>query len=94
MNYNLPVSLYECETWSHILREGRKMRIRVVGHVALIGERRGVCRFLVWKTEGKRPLWRPRRRRENNIYMNLQEHVCGGMGWIELAKGMDSCGHL
>jgi hypothetical protein len=36
--------------------------------------------------EGKRPLWRPRRRRENNIKMDLQE-VDGGRGdWMELAQ--------
>jgi hypothetical protein len=34
---------------------------------------------------GKRPLGRPRRRREENIRMDLQEVGCGGMDWIELA---------
>jgi hypothetical protein len=31
------------------------------------GEGRGMYRVLVGKPEGKRPLWRPRRRREDNI---------------------------
>jgi hypothetical protein len=53
------------------------------------GERRGVCRLLVGKTEGKRPFGRPRRRWEDNITMDLQEVGCGGMDWIELAQGMD-----
>jgi hypothetical protein len=35
--------------------------------VALVGEGRGVHRVLVGKTEGKRPLGRPRRRWEDNI---------------------------
>jgi hypothetical protein len=51
-----------------------------------MGEGRGVCRVLVWKPEGKRPLGRPRRRSEDNIKMALQEVGCGGMDWIELAR--------
>ena len=43
-------------------------------------------RILVGKPEGKRPLGRPRRRWEDNIKMDLQEVVCGGMDWIELAQ--------
>jgi hypothetical protein len=42
-------------------------------------EGRGVCRFLVRKPEGKKPLGRPRRRWEDNIKMDLQEVGCGGM---------------
>jgi len=41
------------------------------GHVARMGERRGVYRVLVGKPEGKRPLGTPRLRREDNIKMNL-----------------------
>jgi len=41
--------------------------------------RRGVYRVLVGKPEGKRPLLRPWRRWENNIKMDLQEVICGGM---------------
>jgi hypothetical protein len=36
-----------------------------------VGERRDVYRVLVRKPEGKRPLGRPRRRREDNIKMDL-----------------------
>jgi len=46
--------------------------MRWAGHVARMGERRSVYRVLVGKTEGKRPLGRPRRRREDNIKMDLQ----------------------
>ena len=57
--------------------------------MARMGEGRGVHRVLVRKPEGKRPLWRPRRRREDNIKMDLQE-VGGGCGdWMELAQDMD-----
>jgi len=51
-----------------------------------MGERRGVYRFLVGKHEGKRTLWRPRRRWEDNIKMDLQEVGCGDVYWIELAQ--------
>jgi len=48
-----------------------------------------VYRFLVGKTEGNRPLGRPRRRWDVNIKMDLQEVGCGGMDWIELAQDKD-----
>jgi hypothetical protein len=51
-----------------------------------MGKERGVYRILVEKPEGKRPLARPRRRWEDNIKLNLQEVVCGGTDWIELAQ--------
>jgi hypothetical protein len=42
-------------------------------HVERLEEKRGACRVLVGKTEGKRPPGRPRHKRENNIKMDLQE---------------------
>ena len=54
----------------------------------LMGEGRGVHRVLVVKPEGKRPLGRPRRRREDSIKMDLQE-VGGGGDWMELAQDRD-----
>ena len=54
-----------------------------------MGEERGVHRVLVGKPEGKSPLGRPRRRREDNMKMDLQE-VGGGSGdWMELAQDRD-----
>jgi hypothetical protein len=38
-----------------------------------MAEKRSVFRVMVGKTEGKRPLGRPRRRWEDNIEMDLQE---------------------
>ena len=56
---------------------------RLAGHVARIGERRVVYRVLVRKFEGKRPLGKPRRRREDNINMDLQE-----VGWGRAETGL------
>jgi len=56
------------------------------GHVARMGERRGIYRDLVGKPERNRPLGRPRHRWKNNIKMGLQEVECGGMDWIDLAQ--------
>ena len=64
-------------------------KIRWVGNVARMGERKGVYKVLVGKPEGKRPLGRPRRKWEDNIKMDLQEVVCWGMDWIDLAQDRD-----
>jgi len=64
--------------------------MRWEGHVARIGDRRGIIRVLLGKPEGKRPLGRARRRWEDNIKMDLQEVGCWGMDWIELAQNRDS----
>ena len=61
----------------------------MAGHVARMGEERGVYRVLVGKPEGKRPLRRPRHRWVSNIRMNLQEVGCGYVDWIWLAQVMD-----
>ena len=66
-----------------------KSRIRWAGNVARMEQKRGVYRILVWKPEGKRPLGRSRRRWEDNITMDLEEVVCGGMDSIELAQDRD-----
>ena len=65
-------------------------RMRWAGHVARMGEKRGVYRVLVGKQEGKRPLGRPRRRCVDNIRLDLQEVGCGYMDWIGLAQDRES----
>jgi hypothetical protein len=73
----------------HNVRVVKSRRMRWVGHVARMGEGRGVYRVLVGKPEGKRPLGRPKRRWEDNIKMDLQE-VGGSCGdWMELAQDRD-----
>jgi hypothetical protein len=59
-----------------------------------LGERRGLYRVLVGKPEGRRRLGRPRRRREDNIKIDLQGVGCGGMDWIELSRIGTSGRHL
>jgi len=78
----------------NIVRVVKSRRMRWAGHVAHMGEGRGVYRVLVGKPEGKRPLGRPRHRWEDNIKMNLQE-VGGvvGTGWSWLRTGTGG-GHL
>ena len=72
-----------------IVRVVKSRRMRRAGHVARMGEDRGVQRVLVGKPEGKRPLGRPRRRWEDNIKMDLQK-VGGVRGdWMELAQDRD-----
>jgi hypothetical protein len=57
----------------NIVRVIKSRRIRWAGHMARMGEGRGVSRVLVGRPEGKRPLGRPRRRWEDNIKMDLRE---------------------
>jgi hypothetical protein len=73
----------------NIVRVVKSRRMRWAGHVAHMGEGRGVYRFLVGMPEGMRPLGRPRRRWEDNIEMDLQE-MGGSCGdWMELAQDRD-----
>jgi hypothetical protein len=79
---------------SHQYCSGDQIENEMGGHVARMGERRGVCRALVGKSEGKRPLGKPRRRWEDNIKMALQEVGCGawtGSSWLGMGTGG---GHL
>ena len=73
---------------SHIINISVVWR-RWAGHLARIGEERGVYRVLVGKPEGKRQLGRPRRRWVDNIRMDLQEVRCGYMDWIGLDQDRD-----
>jgi hypothetical protein len=54
--------LHDLYSSPNIVRVIKSRRMRWAGHVAHIGEGRGVYRVLVGRPEGKRPLGRPRRR--------------------------------
>ena len=74
----------------NIVRVIKPRRMRQAGHVARMGEGRGVHKVLVGKPEGKRPLGRPRHRWEDNIKMYLQEVGRGYGDWMEFAQDRDS----
>ena len=69
----------------NIVRVIKWRRMRWAGHVARMGEERGVYRLLVGKPEGRRPLGRPRRKWVDNIRMDLP----GGGMWV---YGLDRVG--
>jgi hypothetical protein len=62
----------------NILRVIKSRRMRWAGHVARIGEGRGVYRVLVGRLERKRPMGRPRRRWESNIKLDIRKSVMDG----------------
>jgi hypothetical protein len=74
----------------NIVRVIKSRRMRWAGHVACVGERRGVYWVLALRPEGKRPLGRLRRRWEDNIKMGLQEvvwWVWTGLIWLRIGTG-------
>jgi hypothetical protein len=70
----------------NIVRVIKSRRMRWAGHGACTGERRGVYRILDWRTKGKRPLGRSRRRWVDNIKMDLMEIRIDGANWIHLTQ--------
>jgi hypothetical protein len=58
----------------------------VGGACSANGERRNTYRLLVGKSDGKRPLGRPRRKGVDNIRMDLREVGWGDVDWIGLAQ--------
>ena len=82
----------------NIIRAIKSSRLRLAGHIAFMGERRGVYRVLVAKPERKISLGRPRHRWEDNIKMDLQEVRWGS--WTRLilfrrgtVEGTFKCGN-
>jgi hypothetical protein len=69
-----------------IIRIIKLRRMRWAGHVARMGEKRNVYRLLVGKSEGKRPLRRPRRRWMDNIKMDLLEIGLNVVDWNGFAQ--------
>jgi hypothetical protein len=75
--------LHNLYTSPSIIRIIKSRRMRWVGHVARMGEKRNMYRLLVGKPEGKKPLGRPR----HNITMDLLEIGLSVVDWIGLAQG-------
>jgi hypothetical protein len=74
----------------NIVRVLKSRRMRWAEHVARMGKERGMYRVLVGKPEGKRPLGRACRRRENNIKIDFED-VGWVTDWIELARDRNMC---
>jgi hypothetical protein len=70
----------------NIVRVIKSRRMRGAGHVARMGEGRGVDMVLVGRPKGKRPLGRPRRMWEDKIKINPMEIGIYGANWIRLAQ--------
>ena len=72
------------------MRVIKSRRMRWAGHVARMGEERGVYRVLVGKPERRRPLGRPSRRWVDNIRVISSRCDVGiwtGLGWPRIETG-------
>jgi hypothetical protein len=78
--------LHKPHSSQNIVKVIKSRRMRWVGHVARMGEGRGVYRVLVGRSEGKKPLGRPRCRWDDNIKIDIREIRIGGANWIWLAQ--------
>jgi hypothetical protein len=78
--------LHDLYSSPDIVREIKSRRMWWAGHVARMGEWRGVYRVLVGRPEGKIPLGRPRLRWKDNIKVDLWEIGIDGANWIQLAQ--------
>ena len=58
----------------------KSRRLGWAGHIARMEKGRCAFKILTGKPTGKIPLWRPRRRWEDNIRMDLKEI---GINWVD-----------
>jgi hypothetical protein len=81
--------LHNLYSSTDIIRQVKSRRMSWAMHVARMGEERKVYKVLVGKSEGKRPLGRPRFRWEDGIRMDLRKIGLGGVDWIRLSQDRD-----
>jgi len=70
-------------SWFHQIKDDE------IGGVTRLGDTKNAHKFFIGKYEGKRPLWRPRCRREGHIGIDLREIWWKGVDWIHLAQDYD-----
>jgi hypothetical protein len=73
----------------NIIRMIKSRRMRWVGHVARMEDKRNAYRILVGQIEGKRLLGRPGCMWVYNIKIDLRDMECVVMDWIDLPQGRD-----
>jgi hypothetical protein len=73
----------------NMVRVIKSRRSRWAGRVARMEEGRSLFKILTGEPTGKRPLWRPRRRWEYNIRMDLKEIDSNTRKWVNLAQNRD-----
>ena len=69
----------------NIVRVIKSRRLRWAGHVDGMEESRSAFKILTGKATGKRPLGRSRRRREDNIRMEIEEICINTSNWVDSA---------
>ena len=67
----------------------KSRRLRWAGHLARMGEGRSAFKILTGKPTGKRPLWRPWHRWEDNIRMDLKEIGMKYRNWVDSFQDRD-----
>ena len=73
----------------NIVRVIKCKRLRWAGHVARKEEGRSAFIILTGKPTGKRPLGRPRRRREDNIGKGIEEIGIIAGNWVDSTQDRD-----
>jgi hypothetical protein len=73
LHLNYSKELHKIYASPDIIKVIKSRRMRWAGHVVRMGEMTNEYNILVGKPEGKKSLGRPRRRRDDNIRMDLRE---------------------
>ena len=73
----------------NIVRVIKSRSLRWAGQVARMEESRRAFKTLTGEPTGKIPLWKPRRRWEDNIRKNLKEIGINSRNWVHSAQDRD-----